>query len=590
MAIFIAEEKIAEIKYAADIVDVISEAVILKPSGKNLLGLCPFHSEKTPSFTVNPEKQIFYCFGCGAGGNVFSFLMKQAGLSFPEAARQLAIRYGVAIPVRKMSAEEKQQQMEKEGLFEINHQAMAFFQYCLRREPMGDKARAYLKKRGMTDEIIDKFGLGYAPAGWDNLERFFAKKRISPKRVEKSGLIAPRTEKNGYYDRFRDRIIFPIFNPEQRVVGFGGRVMDDSLPKYLNSPETPLYNKRGSLYGWHAARNHCRKTGAVYIVEGYFDLLSLHRHGINNSVATLGTAITPEHIRILKGCTTEAILVFDSDDAGIRAASRSIDLFDKEGVEPRIMVLPAGCDPDSYLLQFGVESFLNAAENASGAMPFLIQLAENRHGLSIEGKVGIVSDLVKPLAAITDGVKRSLYIKSIVERLGVDEGAIREKIRHVASGKRTPVSESAKTGNKNRMERQIITMMLQYPGILPEIRDRGVMDLFEDETLKSIGHTILAFGGGAGGLVSEMMTSVDDENQRRLMAELAIGENLWEADGCRRLISQFEASRSREESALLRKIKAAEASNDHGLLLSLLREKQALARRKAERHIWLSGG
>ena len=299
MAIFIPEDKISEIKNAADIVDVVSESVLLKKAGKNFIGLCPFHSEKTPSFTVSSDKQIFHCFGCGTGGNVFSFMMKQEGLSFPEAARHLAKRYGVDIPDRPLSPEQKKKISEREKLLDINRRAGGFYHQALLDSRYGKQARSYLSTRGISQKTIDDFKLGYARDGWDHLLGFFSINRVSPILLEKSGLIVPRKNKSGHYDRFRNRIIFPIFNVNTQIVGFGGRVLDDSLPKYLNSPETTLYNKSRSLYGIHRAKDKCRATGTVYIVEGYLDLLALHQHGIENSVATLGTALTADHVKLL---------------------------------------------------------------------------------------------------------------------------------------------------------------------------------------------------------------------------------------------------------------------------------------------------
>jgi len=602
LAIFIPEDKISQIKNAADLVDVVSEVVLLKKAGKNHLGLCPFHSEKTPSFTVSPEKQIFYCFGCGAGGNVFSFLMKQGGLSFPEAARMLARRYGIEIPTQTMSAEQKRRISEKESLFEINRLAMDFFRHCLVNTSSGKKAMAYLKKRGMTNEIITGFQLGYAPEGWDNIVKFFSKKRISHVLVEKAGLIVARKENPGFYDRFRDRILFPIFNTEMQVVGFGGRVMDDAMPKYLNSPETPIYNKSRSLYGLHRARSKCRESETVYIAEGYFDLLALHQHGMEDSVATLGTALTAAHVRLLKGYARRVILVYDSDDAGIKAALRSIGIFMDEGVDARILVLPVGYDPDSYIFKFGSQSFMDAAGNALGIMAFLMDAAEKRHGLSIEGKIRIISDMKAPLASINDSVARSLYIKELAERLSVDEAAILEKVREKYSGARGKTHGNTNQTRGSRLERRIIAMMLQFPEILSEISSRSVLDLFEDNILKSIGQFILTvndrFGGRVGGRagertggqVSEMMTMIDDEEKRHIIALLSFGEDVWDREGCIRLLTQFESSRDRREKVLLQKIKAAEDSNDQELLLSLLREKQNQARRKAVDNLELSGG
>jgi len=584
LAIFIPEEKVADIRNTADIVDVISDAVLLKKAGKNYVGLCPFHSEKTPSFTVSPEKQIFYCFGCNAGGNVFSFLMKQNGLSFPETARMLAKRYGIEIPTQTMSKKQKERINERERLRDINNQAMNFFCYTLLKSSVGKKAILYLNERGIKKETIDGFNLGYAPRDWDSLLKFFSKKGISLRFVEKSGLIISRKDKSGYYDRFRGRIIFPIFNTTNQVIGFGGRVMDDSLPKYLNSPETPVYNKKRSLYGLNRAKKKCRENNSVYIVEGYFDLLSLHQNGIENSVAILGTALSSEHISLLRGYSSRIVLVYDSDEAGIKAALKSIGRFVKEEVDARVIILPSGYDPDSYLFEFGLEHFMKASKQALGIFPFLIESAVKKHGLSIDGKIRIVTDLKEPLASINDSVARSLYIKELAERIDIDEAAVLEKVREVSDKKGANYQYVANGGypqrKDDRLERRIIAMMLQFPGILSEISKRNVLDYFENNSLKSVGQIILQHNENSGGKTSEIIDLIDDKDKRSIAASLAIGEDLWDRKGCFKLITQFENSRSRNKNALLKKIKAAEEDNDHEMLLKLLKEKQIQARKK----------
>jgi len=603
LAVFIPEEIIADIKNTADIVSIISEVVMLKKTGKNYLGLCPFHSEKEPSFTVSPGKQIFHCFGCGAGGNVFTFIMKQNGVSFPEAVRALATRYGVEIPTQTMSPEQRKRIDERESLLAVNRQAMDFFSHALHDSVSGKKAMEYLIKRGMTKEIIDRFHLGYSPEAWDKLANYFSKKKVPQGLIEKSGLIIKRKNKDGYYDRFRGRIIFPIFDIAMQVVGFGGRVMDDSMPKYLNSPETPLYNKSRLLYGLHLSKGKCRESESVYVAEGYFDLLALHQHGIQNSVATLGTALTPEHVRILKGFVGKSgriILVYDSDTAGIKAARRSIDVFDKGYADAGIVVLPSGYDPDSYLFEFGSESFVNTASKAKGVISFLIDSAVKKHGLSTEGKIHIISDMKESLAAIKDNVARSLYIKNLAECVGIDEAAILEKVREVSSGKNAQGRVMQKqnhvyardsydsyptnmvNGNwlqtrENWMERQIIAMMLQFPQILSEIGDRNILDLFEDDTLKSIGLFILNHKDFLDRGVAEIISMIDDIEKSNIVASLSMEDELWDRDKCLKRIAQFESSRNRREKTLLQEIKAAEKHNDYELVLQLLRKKQIQA-------------
>jgi DNA primase len=619
LAVFIPEEKISEIKNAADIVDIVSEAVLLKKAGKNHLGLCPFHSEKTPSFTVSPDKQIFYCFGCGSGGNVFSFLMKQEGLSFPEAARRLGKRYGIDIPDRPLSSEQKKKIGERESLFDINRRAMEFYHQTLKDSGAGQVARTYLEKRGISQKTIDAFKLGYARDGWDHLLNFFSKKHISPLLLEKSGLVLPKKNKSGYYDRFRNRIIFPIYDASMQVVGFGGRVLDDALPKYLNSPETPVYNKRRSLYGIQRAKEKCRSAGTAFIVEGYLDVLALHQHGVENSVATLGTALTSDHIRFLTRFTGRMILVYDSDDAGIRSAKRCVETFWKEHVDFRrqdvfreenadthILVLPAGHDPDSFIFDQGPESFLKAAANAPGIITFLMNCAIDKHGLSTEGKVRIIKEMQEPLAAINDRVAQSLYIQQLAERIGIAENAVLERISEVSaqkskivsaengppgssgpvhrSGSREPDSGSRRSSTVatgNRFERQIVAMMLQFPDILPEVNRLNTLNYFENDALIHIGENILKSNLASTDQVSELMSRVDSEQDQTLIASLAMGDESWNMKGCLRLLGKFvdNGQKLRDRGVLEEQIKAAEKNNDHELLLKLLSQKQKMAER-----------
>lgn len=594
MVFFIPEEKINEIKNAADIVDIISESVVLKKAGRNHIGLCPFHSEKTPSFTVSYEKQIFYCFGCGTGGNVFAFLMKKEGYSFPEAVKYIAGKYGIHIPDNAITPEQKQKASEKENLLSVNRQAMIFFSKCLTESNAGKKARDYLLKREISEETVLGFSLGYAPEGWNALFNYMTKKdKHSPLLLEKAGLIIKKNGSAGFYDRFRDRIIFPIFDAGSKVIGFGGRVMDDSLPKYLNSPETVVFNKSRSLYGLNAAKSECRNTETVYIVEGYFDLLSLHQHGIKNCVATLGTAITPEHVKILRGIVGKEgrfILVYDSDDAGIKAAYRSTEIFDKGYADARFLVLPSGYDPDSYLLEFGAESFKNAVSGALGAVSFLINRAIKKHGMSVEGKIRIISELKNIISSIGDNVERSLHIRELAEKTDIDEAAIREKIGGAPA---ISVSDSIPvTGNErgSRLERMIISMMLQFPGIIPEIIKRDILNNFTDDVLKSVGYDIVRKQESGARHAPDMIPVFDDDEKNRIAAFLAINEEAWDHDGCMKLVAQFEDCRERQKDTSTNRIKAAEEIKDGKLLLELLREKQIQARKKRSNNLNASGG
>lgn len=591
MTQFIPDEKISEIRSAADIVEIVSEAVVLKKTGRNFVGLCPFHAEKTPSFSVNPEKQIFYCFGCATGGNVFSFLMKHQGVTFPEAVKALAQRYGIELPTREMTPAQRRRLSEREALLGLNRKTMGFYSGVLKHPTAGKKARAYLAKRGFQQAVVDQFELGYAPVDWDSLIRHFRAAGDRLRLMEKAGLVIARKKGSGCYDRFRDRIIFPIQNAARQVVGFGGRVLDDGLPKYLNSPETPVYTKRRSLYGIAQAKAHCRKTETVFVVEGYFDLLALHQHGIQNAVATLGTALTPEHVRVLRGCIGEngkVVLVYDSDAAGIKAARRSIGVFEQGYADARICVLPPGHDPDSFIFEFGAQAFEQAAAKALGIMPFLIDAAVERHGLTVDGKVQIIAELTDSIAAIQDPTARSLYVKSLAERIQVDESAILERIRGRMRGKAgggpRPVQGAAAVAREkrpnpiaqpgDRFETRLVMMMLQYPKILPEVRQWGLLGFFENEKLRTIGEMVLRWEGDPDGLSRAFDSTADTEIQN-MVASLVLEDNPWDHEGCLKLLKQFEKSRKNKNNTILEKIKAAEKRGDHEQWLKLLQEKQA---------------
>ena len=589
----IPEKTISEIRNASDIVDIVSEAVLLKRAGKNFLGLCPFHSEKTPSFTVSSDKQIFYCFGCGAGGNVFTFLMKHEGVSFPEAVRMLGRRHGITVEEHLLSPEERQRMREREGIFDVNEQARIFFRRMLLENPEGRPALEYLEKRGLTRETIDRFSLGYAPPGWEALTGYFAGLGVPAALLESAGLVVPRKNRDGGYDRFRDRIVFPIIGASSRVIGFGGRVMDDALPKYLNSPETAVFNKRRSLYGLDSARGPCRETGTVYVVEGYFDVLALSQGGIPNAVATLGTALSPEHVRRLKGHVREIVLVYDSDQAGIRAALKSLETFRKENMDARILVLPEGHDPDSFIMKFGAGAFVAAAGAARTMMDFLMEETVRKHGLSVEGKLRIVEDMHGPLGAVSDPMARSLYIRNLAEHIGVDEAMLAGRMRRPAvSGHRGPGGRGVSDGSRDlreisgfsgrhaRIERKIITMMLQFQDFLMEIDQRNLLDSFEDERLRTIGRHILMHYKATGehhisGFIEKL-----GEPEREITANLAIGGDVWDREGCLRLLAQFETGRKKEKDNLLQRIAAANRNNDQALLLELLKEKQHRARKR----------
>ncbi len=574
------EEKISEILNTSDIVDVISESVILKKAGINYFGLCPFHSEKTPSFSVNPGKQIFHCFGCSAGGNVLSYLMKYHGISFPEAVKMAARKYNIELENTTLSPSAKKEIEIKEVLFRINQAVMGYYHDLLKGSNQSESARNYLKKRGISEDIIQEFKLGYSPEDWDTVTRFFKKNRISDENAARSGLILERKQKQGYYDRFRNRIIFPIFDINMQVAGFGGRVMDDGMPKYLNSPETPVYTKSRILYGLHTAKQFCRQEGFVYIVEGYFDFLSLYQKGIKNTVASLGTALTSDHVRILKGYATRMVLVFDSDSAGISAAKRSIKIFLKEGVDIKILVLPDGNDPDSYIHNNGKDAFTGLAENAKTVMQFLLQVSIDAHGTSVEGRIKTLDDMKQHLILIQDSALRSLYVKELAETLNIDEKAVLEKVREYYLDNSVsilnPGKEDENILESDRREEQIISMMLNYPETIPLAKDREVTKYFYSEKLKHIANQILNVDPENTAFITCVMARMKNNEDQELLASYAINDFFSEEDihkTALSLVNRIIRVRLKREKILTNKIISAEKGCDSELI-ELLKKKQ----------------
>lgn len=413
-------ELFQEIKEKNDIVSVISEYVSLKRSGRSLLGLCPFHNEKTASFNVNQDKQFFYCFGCGTGGDVFSFIMKIENLEFIEAAKRLAERAGISWQELTIYSEADRQ---KDIYFKINKLAAALYSQYLLKTNFGDQARKYLTKRGIKAELWQKFNLGYAPPSWHNLTDVIRKKGFPLQHAETLGLIA--MGENGYYDRFRDRIIFPITDSQGRIVGFGGRVMEQGEPKYLNSPENILFHKGRFLYGLSCAKDSIRRIKRAMIVEGYMDVIQAHQGGFTQTVASLGTALTKDQAKLIKRFTSEVILAYDADTAGQNATLRGMEILQEAGLTVRVLNLPTGFDPDSYIKEKGAAQFEKIINDAPGLIDFKIKLILNKHDLtSFQGKSLAVEEIIPCLSAVESDVAREHYIRQIARETGFSENAI----------------------------------------------------------------------------------------------------------------------------------------------------------------------
>ncbi len=425
----IPDNKIDEVRSASDIVDVVSAYVSLKKRGKNFIGRCPFHQEKTPSFNVSAEKQMYYCFGCGAGGNVFTFLMQHDKVSFLEAVRTLADRAGIALPADDPGSQA--QANEFEALYNACRIAGHFFYDTLTRAPEGKTGMAYFRGRGFTDETIKKFGLGYSLPGWDGLLRHGEQEGIPVDVLERAGLILKREEGSGYYDRFRGRAMFPIFSASGKVIAFGARKIreDDPLAKYINSPETPVYSKSKVLYGLSYARDAIREKDAVILVEGYADLITVSQAGVRNIVASSGTALTEEQIRLIDRYTKTIILVYDADSAGSKATLRGVDLVIEQGLDVRVAELPEGEDPDSFVRKQGRDAFQALVDGAESFLEFKANYFRRLGMLaSPEGKVRAIRSIVNSISRMKDELRRTVYVKMLAEKYGLQESLLYREI------------------------------------------------------------------------------------------------------------------------------------------------------------------
>ena len=416
------DELIEKIHDNSNLVDIVSRYIHLKKTGSNYVGLCPFHSEKTPSFTVSESKQLFHCFGCGEGGDLITFIMKMEGLSFVEAVKHLADLQGIPLDDNNIDYKLK---LEKDILYSINKEAAKFYYYNLNNSkgPL-----SYLKNRNIDREIINQFGLGYAPDSWDSIKKYLKQKGYKEEDIEKAGLVGRRKDNTGYYDKFRNRIMFPIIDIKGRIIGFGGRVLDNSMPKYLNSKDTLVFSKGYNLYGLNFIKRYS-KDRRLILVEGYMDVISLFKSGINYAVASLGTAFTHDQAKLLKRYKREVYICYDSDKAGINATIKALNILRKEGVEPKVIVLPIGQDPDDFIRQNGFNEFNKLIENALNHIDYKILLNKQRYNLNNpEDKIKFTKEVSKILRNLTSQVEKEVYIDKISEETGISKEAIEREV------------------------------------------------------------------------------------------------------------------------------------------------------------------
>ena len=493
MTSFIPPEKISEIQRSLNIIDIVSDYVALKQTGRNFLGLCPFHHEKTPSFTVNVEKQIYKCFGCGEGGTVFNFLMKQEALTFPEAVKTLAEKANIRIET--FNTKEKSQGTST--LYEVNEKATRFFTDMLSKTKDGKRSRDYVSSRLINDDSIRKFRLGYAPNRWDSVVNKSKEWGVNTQILEKAGLVISKQDK-ACYDRFRNRLMFPIFDSQNRPVGFGARALDESLPKYLNSPETPVFNKSKTLYGINLAKESMNRNRKVLLMEGYTDVIMAHQHGIDWSVAALGTALTREHVRFLRRYCDRAILVFDADTAGQKSSERNLNIFIEEDFDVNVVLLPKNYDPYDFLVKNGKQSFLEQVENAYDFFSFKIKLSETKWDMaSVSGRTSAIDDILSTAMKIPNFVKRELAIKKVAEEMSIEENILRDhlsKFKALKSGqinRNKLYDQKAANLNKSKsgdyqVEMTILHIMINRNDLIKKVETDISLDSFRNKEIQSI--------------------------------------------------------------------------------------------------------
>ena len=436
----IPNETIQQIIEKADIVDVVSKYVSLKRNGSSTVGLCPFHNEKTPSFNVSSSKQLYHCFGCGAGGTVINFIMQIENLDFVEAVKLLGDMYGVR--VEDENVYDDKQARRKKRLYEINKDAARFFYSCL-STPEGKAGLDYFISRGLTKETITKFGLGYAPQSWDKLKNHLKAKGYTDYEMVDAGLVSTKDKRT--FDRFRNRVMFPIMDVRGNVIAFGGRVLDDSKPKYLNTSDTPVFDKSSNLFALNLAKKSSSKT--VVVVEGYMDVITLHQYGVDTAVASLGTALTSNHARLLKRYADEVVLCYDSDEAGRTAAVRAVEIFSKYDIKTKVITLKGAKDPDEYCKKFGVSRFFEVINGAENPILYKIGNLKAKYDVNIpDQKVEFIKEAAGELAKLPSEIEREVYAKEIAAQLGVTYDAVNSQIKYRLAVNRR------KNGEKEKMQ------------------------------------------------------------------------------------------------------------------------------------------
>ncbi|KAB0670157.1 DNA primase [Oryzomonas sagensis] len=581
----IPEEKVREIAERVSILEVVSDYVQLRRAGANYVGLCPFHGEKTPSFNVNPAREVFHCFGCGEGGNAFSFIMKMEGVGFPEAVKLLARKAGVEIEERQLTPAERHAQDERQQFQRINELAEEYFRTVLLKEPAGQVARNYLKDRAVDEALAADYRLGFAPDRWDGLAKHLKTRGADLETAQKLGIL--RKGDKGWHDLFRNRLIFPIRDHKGRVIAFAGRVLDTSLPKYINSPESPLYHKSAVMFGLDMALPAIRTENSVIIVEGYFDHLALYRAGIRNVVATCGTALTTIHAGLIKRHAARVYTLFDSDAAGLKATFRSMELFLDQRMPAYVITLPSGDDPDSFLAKNPVEAFTACRDKARPIFDhFVRSLLVRIPPDSVDNKVRVIDEVIPRFKKIADPVERDLYEKEICRLLGITVHAFRKRQGGMqVTARDMPAGGHPPAHRGDRSQDTLLALLIRYPEARGEIRAFGVDNLFEGPH-RQVAEAVLALpdNGDDPGDVQSLLDRLEDPDQRRILSQVLVNDDHLADIDWRTVLANYKRNKEKRALHSIRDIAAqlAVLDPDSDAYRALLQQADALRTRKSK--------
>ncbi|MFH1541617.1 MAG: DNA primase [bacterium] len=563
-------EKIEQIREQSDIVKIISEYVTLRKRGKNYLGLCPFHSEKDASFTVSPDKQIFHCFGCKAGGNVFSFIMNIENISFIEAVAELGNKLGVDLPEIGQATVKRG---EKEKLYKAMDLAASFF-----RESLNQPVKEYLAKRKISEQTIKDFSLGFAPDGWDNLFKHLIARGVAPETMAKVGLILPRENTSGYYDRFRNRLVFAIKDHRGRIVAFGGRALGNDEPKYLNSADTYIYQKGEVLYGLNLAKNSIKESKTAILVEGYFDLITPFQAGITNMAAALGTALTVEQCKLLSRYCETVILAFDADAAGGLAAERSAELLRAQGLKVKVAKLTGGKDPDEIISKHGQEAFVTICQQALPYLEFKLNVALAKHNITeIEGRSRALRDAALILGQEQNEFVQKEYAKAVAGQLKTDLETVLEEIKrhkHYQDSTKSLKRQTEKPQSKIiEAEKNLIALASQNSGVIKTLKERLVPDDFTLPESRDIIGVLMANEQTPENPAHFLLEHLVNEQSQKFLAGLLVSQETNETEeqilnDCLQVIK--EEQRQKRLRALKLEISSAEKAGQTQKVSELL--------------------